>query len=656
MVRVRVPSVGGVIRTALVGFAVAATTCLVEAEAVAAPYWWNGVASSTSATVSSWDTLGNWSTSAATATSPAVKPGSSDDIVFNLNSKNGQNSMVSLSGNNQAANGMTFSSTGATVFVRSSSTNANAVNLTIGAGGITLSSTAGPVTFAEPDKKVVVKLSSTASFTNNSPSLVAFVKSVEVATGNSGLYTLTLAGSGTGGFRFDDAIGNNSTTGTLALSVNTPATAITVLGTANTFTGGVTLTQGILGLGSSSALGSGPIAVNGGVVASLSSARTLANDFTVGGNFSLGGQGQSITLNGGMNLGGSTRSITLGNSATINGVISNGGLAITGSSGGNIRRLTLGGTNTYGGGTTISSGTLLTTSTAALGSGAVTVAAGAALDLNSLAISNAITNNGGTILNAGSYAGTQTLLASATFSSLSGGSSLNVGSNGKATINGSIAGTLATLAGGTAEVTSGGSLAQVSVANAGRFIFSGTSDTSLAIAFSGAGGFTKESASILSLTGSSFFGAGTQITAGGLLVTGSVGGGAVSVAGGASVGGTGRIGGDVGFQSGANFRFAAGTTLTVGGSTTFAGTFGIANILGLDQSTPDGTYTLIDGVVDFANVTNVGSGNAVSLGGVKSAYLQQGSLQLVVVPEPAPLATIGSAFAVAALARRRLRG
>ncbi|MFM7205063.1 MAG: beta strand repeat-containing protein [Planctomycetaceae bacterium] len=312
---------------------------------------------------------------------------------------------------------------------------------------------------------------------------------------------------------------------------------------------------------------------------------------------------------------------------------------------------------TYTGATDVSGGRLIAGHVAAFGTGVITVSGSGTLDLNSLAVANAITNNGGTILNASNYAGTQTLLASATYASLSSASALSIGANGKAKLTGSIAGTVATLAGGTAEIASGGSLTQASVANAGKVIFNDSADASLSAAFSGAGSFEKQAASILSLTGSSFFGAGTSITAGGLLVTGSVGGGAVTVASNASIGGSGRIGGDLSFASGGKFNFVSGNTLTVGGNTTFGGSFGIASILGLDGSTPDGTYTLISGAVDFTNVTNVGAGNAVSLGGNKSAYLQQGSLQLVVVPEPSTVAIVGVAgLAIAASAVRRRRG
>ncbi|MGI9177784.1 MAG: hypothetical protein ACR2IT_08005, partial [Pirellulales bacterium] len=114
------------------------------------------------------------------------------------------------------------------------------------------------------------------------------------------------------------------------------------------------------------------------------------------------------------------------------------------------------------------------------------------------------------------------------------------------------------------------------------------------------------------------------------------------------------VGGNLSFQNGANFNFAGGYTLAVGGTTTFAGSFGIANILGLDSTTPQGTYTLIAGTVDFTNVTNVGANNAVSIpGSSNTAYLQQGSLQMVVVPEPSVVVVgiAGLTLAVAALRR-----
>ena len=132
-----------------------------------------------------------------------------------------------------------------------------------------------------------------------------------------------------------------------------------------------------------------------------------------------------------------------------------------------------------------------------------------------------------------------------------------------------------------------------------------------------------------------------------------VGGGLVDVSSAASIGGTGRIGGNLNLQSGAYFRFDPSNTLVVTGSATFGG-FSVADILGLTSSTPDGTYTLISGLVNLSNVSNVGASNAYSLGGNKSAYLQQGSMDLVVVPEPSAVAlAVGGLAAVMLVIRRK---
>jgi hypothetical protein len=130
------------------------------------------------------------------------------------------------------------------------------------------------------------------------------------------------------------------------------------------------------------------------------------------------------------------------------------------------------------------------------------------------------------------------------------------------------------------------------------------------------------------------------------------------VSSGAAIGGDGTLGGSLSLLAGAKFLFQAGKTLDVNGATVSFGGFSIADVLGLDSSTPEGTYTLIDGSADFgslANVVNVGPENAASLGDGKSAYFQQGSLQLVVVPEPGTLALASCGIALAgwSVARRR---
>lgn len=445
----------------MLAWAVVMAACVPGAEA--ATLYWSGTAST------NWSNTSAWTSSATSQSTPAAVPVITDDVIFNADAFNADTKTVSLNSNNRAALSLLFKSSGTTTIIRASSTNSTGQSLTVGGGGITVNAGAGPVSFGQTDNKVNVKLTTSSALTNNSSSLVRFFQTIEPAsTAPVGNTTLTISGSGTGGVQIDDVVGNSTATITLGLIVNSAAEAVTHLKASNTFTGGVTLTEGVLGVGSSQALGTNAVTVNGGAVASMTIARTLANNFTIGGNFKLGGQGQPITLDGSINLGAAIRTITLGNSATINGVISDGGLVISGSSGGGNRRLTLGGTNTYALGTTVSSGTLVASSTGAFGSGTVTVASGAALDLGAQAIGNAITNNGGSILNAASFIGTQSLSGASTFGALGGG--LTVGSGGIATLQALASGSITVNSGGKLLLDSTGTAGGGVLVNAGGFL------------------------------------------------------------------------------------------------------------------------------------------------------------------------------------------
>ena len=145
-------------------------------------------------------------------------------------------------------------------------------------------------------------------------------------------------------------------------------------------------------------------------------------------------------------------------------------------------------------------------------------------------------------------------------------------------------------------------------------------------------------------------------------------GGGVSIGNGvaATLGGSGGLLGSLFLGSDAKFVFDLNNTglnaLTVGDADTdtvsFGAGFGIDSLVGLDSSVANGTYTIIDGpaTFDFANVSNLGSNNAVSLGDGKFAYFSEGSLQVNVVPEPstyAMLALAGAGFAGYVIRRRR---
>lgn len=243
MVRTMTPVVGVGIAAAMLPV----TLAMPEAQAVT--YYWAG------ATNASMGTAGNWSTSASSV-SVGVVPSAPDDTIFNIDANNASSLSVSLGAANRTAQSQTFKSTGATTFIRSSSgTSSTTVNLTIGTGGITVNAGAGAVTYGATAQRPLVRMAGSFAITNNSSSAVNFLETFEPGSSLSGLVTLTIQGSGTGGVVFTNAINNNgnSTPGTLALIVNTATDSVTHLKSANTFTGGVTLTQGVLGIGSSSA-------------------------------------------------------------------------------------------------------------------------------------------------------------------------------------------------------------------------------------------------------------------------------------------------------------------------------------------------------------------------------------------------------------------
>lgn len=194
------------------------------------------------------------------------------------------------------------------------------------------------------------------------------------------------------------------------------------------------------------------------------------------------------------------------------------------------------------------------------------------------------------------------------------------------------------------------------------------------------GGLTKLGTGTLTLSSSNSHTGGTVVSAGTLALNatgGLLGAGAIDIAAagtlnvtalgtlalgtGQGLGGAGTILGSLLFDSGSSLIFSETDTLTLSGGVAsfFAGTpgsrFGIDNLTGISSSTPAGTYTLITGVVDFTNLDNVGVGAAYALGGGKTAYFHEGSLQVVVVPEPGTVSLAAAAALVGLCVARRRR-
>lgn len=412
------------------------------------------------------------------------------------------------------------------------------------------------------------------------------------------------------------------------------------------------------------------------------------------------GANVTITLNGLINAGSGTLTFAKGGTGTGTGLVigasrdlvlnaasaaiaisapifNNAGgasaLTITGPSG-----VTLSGANTYTGGTTIASGSLTLTG-GNLGTGGIHVASGATLNINSTqtisqAVSGAgsISNNGGTGTISGDFSG-----FSGTFTHNSSTVSTafnNVASTSKdaayhiATPQGSLQGIILGVATGS-NVYEMGALSGVtnSLLRNGLSV-SGTNtiqvgnldtNTNFAGTIGGGGGtmaLTKVGTGALTLSGANTYTGDTVVSAGTLFVNGSLGNSAVSVEAAATIGGTGDLAGNLTMDATSFFEVVdISNPLSVAGTITFGSGFGIENITGVDWAslTKNTPHMLISTsqVFTSADIANFGLENAADLGGGLFAYFENGSLAVVVIPEPA--VTLLGCFGILGLLRRR---
>jgi outer membrane autotransporter protein len=361
-----------------------------------------------------------------------------------------------------------------------------------------------------------------------------------------------------------------------------------VLTGANGYTGGTTITAGMLQLGNGGTSGSilGDVLNNGTFAINRSDTYTFGGLISGTGSLTQAGTGATILIGANTYTGGTTISagmLQLGNGGTsgsiLGDVLNNGTFAINRSDiytfGGVISgtgsfvqmgpgTAVLTGNNTYTGGTTVDAGTLQLGPGGNLApTGALTVNAGGTFDLNGF---NQMVGD------------------------LFGSGLITLGSG--------------TLAAGTANST----------------IFAG--------AISGTGGFVKQGTGTLMFTGASTYTGATSINAGALVVNGSIADSAVTVNSGGTLAGIGTVGattinnggtfapgnspgtmtvhGNLAFQSGAlylvqvNPSTASSANAVIGGTATLAGTVQAVFASGSYASR---TYTILTAAGGLAGTT-----------------------------------------------------
>jgi len=615
-----------------------------------------------------------------------------------LDIASGQTGLLTI--NNSSASSQTFR-----LITGTSTIAAGAGAFTLGASG-----TANPITLALGNG------SGTNSYTfqNNSASTATIGQNVSVVRGGSQNQTnLVLAGSGAwaiqgalGGSNTDVALvvngasvtlsGSNSHalgtavsagsltlsgSGTLGASTNALAVSggLLDLGATSQTVGATTLTGGTISNGTltASSFGAQAGTVSAVLAGSGGLTKSTAGTVTLTGSNTLSG---AVAVNDGMLvLAGGTNRLPVAAAVTL-GTGSTSGKLVLGNASARSNQ-TLAGLSTSGlGGSVVGGNAAASTLTLNFGSGTVAFGGtlgGAGANENSLALTKdgtgvlALTGSntftGGIDFTRGTIqVGNDAALGAGTLTFVNNANAKRLVSDGatsRSIANTVSLGSDARLGNpGTGALIftgswNGGSLAKTLTVDSDVELRGNISKTSTAL--------TKDGAGTLLISGTASAFANTlALSAGRLDITGILGASGsagVTVASAARIGGTGLISGGLTLASGGLFVFNPfDPTLDVTGAVSLDNSFSVASLVNADGSAiswatvTDGTYTLIGTTAStFSNIQNFGLGAAATVAPGRLAYFEQGSLQLVVVPEPGALALASLGIAAAAWACRR---
>lgn len=340
-----------------------------------------------------------------------------------------------------------------------------------------------------------------------------------------------------------------------------------------------------------------------------------------------------------------------GRNITLSGILSNdsgaGTLTTTGTG-----TLTLSGNNTYSGGSTLGTGVAL--------SGTVNIGHDSALGTGKIISKGALIQ----------ASGGDRVLANAVDVDAGGfhfGGTNNLTFNGVLTPVGALR-TIENTTGNRTLTLAGGISNALGVAFDGNAGNGANGSFVVSAAISGDGGVSTSADfqnGVLALTAANTYMGATNINAGTLYVSGALSNSAATVGAAGTIGsngGSGSLGNGLTIAAGGNLDLTGATLganssgiLSLTGGSLTLGNLTFQDLVGWDWlNAAAGTYELIDGSfsVDFGTTAYLDAGSAYDFGNGKSGYFTQGSLNVVIIPEPRA-ALLGGLGMVALLRRRR---
>ncbi|MFA5689242.1 MAG: beta-galactosidase [Kiritimatiellales bacterium] len=178
----------------------------------------------------------------------------------------------------------------------------------------------------------------------------------------------------------------------------------------------------------------------------------------------------------------------------------------------------------------------------------------------------------------------------------------------------------------------------------GSFNFSGTLRDGMAPDGASTFSLVKEGGSTQTFSGTGTYSGTTVVKAGTLIIDGEFSSvtNLISVESGAVFGGNGVLGAPVSFAAGAQLAFS--TKPLTAAAFTFKN-FSATDVAGIHSGVKDGTYKLLAGKINAANIKNVGKSNAVDING-RSVYFEVNGSALNLIVGSGKSASTGIALAV----------